>query len=1074
MSKMQRLLGGILLLCLVLSLGAAVLPMDAAAETVTETSEKIYGYADWGGAKAATFELEVDAKVRITFAYSEGLSSISLVKIGSGTVTPTSVSSGSGNYGDTYKYDKMYYYDLEPGEYSINVFAGAYENTGGTVYWLQIRATYEVHTHDYSYSTKKVAPTCTARGYMKHTCSCGDYYTDNYVDKLPHTEVYAPREAPTCTKTGKDEGTKCSVCGTTISGRTTIPKLPHDTLVEIPGIEPTCTTSGKTAGAKCSTCGTVSLAQEDIPILEHDFVDNTCSFCGLMVGVCGDDLEWMLDSSGTLTITGSGDMYDCEMYGAPWCEASDRIVTIKLPEGLTSIGAFAFQKTAISKITIPDSVQAIGDSAFYCCENLTEITLPNSVSHLDGFVFYGCSALTEVTLPGSLTELPNGLFDGCSTLTNVTIPQGVTTIGDWTFSDCKALTKINIPENVTAIGANAFRNCGNLTYLCIPGDAPTIGYSAFEFVNATIHYNSGSGGWENVVTQNYGGSITWDSLTHQYSKTESVEPTCTEQGTDTYTCICGAMKSETVKVLHETEEICHICKKAGVCGENAYWRYVPSANSASGYGILYINGIGTMKNYSTESVAPWYRYRSDIEEINVGSGITQIGEYAFYGCNMVWGSDLSLPDTLTHINAYAFYGCSKVGDVYLPYGIKHISANAFKDCRSNLLIRYPGTIREWIGISQTTYPVSCSDVRANVYGFCGENAKWYLSTGANLVIFGSGAIKNYGSTSVPWYASRSTVKTVVVEQGITEIGNNAFNKFSSLTSVSLPETVTRIGSGTFDSCTSLRRIVLPDSLNSIGSYAFYDCGVLSRITFEGPAPVIDWTAFYNVKATAYYHSTAPSWTKAVRQNYGGTITWKVMEGCEKISVTDSAVDATCTSSGLTQGSHCSTCGATLVKQEVIPATGHSYGYAVEQEPTLTEVGILKGICEACDGETTVELPMLSEDAYDYAVTAEPTYTETGSATYTWKDTTYGTIVITVVLEKLEILLGDVDGNGTVNTRDRILLTRYLAGWEGYDEEDINLLAADVNQDGTVNTKDRIILTRYLANWTGYEELPYKK
>ncbi len=153
---------------------------------------------------------------------------------------------------------------------------------------------------------------------------------------------------------------------------------------------------------------------------------------------------------------------------------------------------------------------------------------------------------------------------------------------------------------------------------------------------------------------------------------------------------------------------------------------------------------------------------------------------------------------------------------------------------------------------------------------------------------------------------------------------------------------------------------------------------------------------------------------------------------------------------------------------------HRYGYAVEQEPGLTEAGILTGTCEICGGETTVELPILSEEAYDYAVTAEPTYTETGMATYTWKDTTYGTFTFEVVLDMVPILYGDVDGNGTVNTRDRILLTRYLAGWEGYDEEDINLLAADVNQDGTVNTKDRIILSRYLANWTGYEELPYKK
>ncbi len=181
---------------------------------------------------------------------------------------------------------------------------------------------------------------------------------------------------------------------------------------------------------------------------------------------------------------------------------------------------------------------------------------------------------------------------------------------------------------------------------------------------------------------------------------------------------------------------------------------------------------------------------------------------------------------------------------------------------------------------------------------------------------------------------------------------------------------------------------------------------------------------------------------------------------------------TCTESGYTTHT-CTICGDSYVDGET-EETGHSYEYAVTREPSAHEEGVLTGTCEACGGETTVVLPKLDDVAYDYAVTKEPTRTETGTAIYTWKNTDYGTITITVELERLDILLGDVDGNGTVNTRDRIILTRYLANWEGYDEEDVDLLAADVNQDGIVNTKDRIILTRHLANWIGYEELPYKK
>ena len=72
----------------------------------------------------------------------------------------------------------------------------------------------------------------------------------------------------------------------------------------------------------------------------------------------------------------------------------------------------------------------------------------------------------------------------------------------------------------------------------------------------------------------------------------------------------------------------------------------------------------------------------------------------------------------------------------------------------------------------------------------------------------------------------------------------------------------------------------------------------------------------------------------------------------------------------------------------------------------------------------------------------------------------------------DVLVGDVNGDGAVNTLDRVVLTRYLADWAEYPEGSINLQAADVNGDGAVNTLDRVILTRYLANWNGYEALPY--
>ncbi len=143
-------------------------------------------------------------------------------------------------------------------------------------------------------------------------------------------------------------------------------------------------------------------------------------------------------------------------------------------------------------------------------------------------------------------------------------------------------------------------------------------------------------------------------------------------------------------------------------------------------------------------------------------------------------------------------------------------------------------------------------------------------------------------------------------------------------------------------------------------------------------------------------------------------------------------EASCTAEGLTEGKYCSVCDEILIKQEIIPSTGHSYGYTLEQTPTLTEEGTVKGSC-ACGDEYTVTMPKLDTESYEFIVITEPTQTETGTGVYIWNDEICGTIRIEVILEKLPILYGDVNDDGKVNTKDRIILTRYLANWEGYEE-----------------------------------------
>ncbi len=156
-------------------------------------------------------------------------------------------------------------------------------------------------------------------------------------------------------------------------------------------------------------------------------------------------IDWKLEN-GTLTISGNGDMN----YGLlnPWYNDRDKIKTVVIKEGVTSIGSYAFDQCSnLISVTIPNSVTSIGKAAFDDCSGLTSITIPNSVTSIGGHAFWDCSGLTSITIPNSVTSIGDYAFYKCSNLTSITIPNSVTNIGDYAFGDCSGLTSITFERS---------------------------------------------------------------------------------------------------------------------------------------------------------------------------------------------------------------------------------------------------------------------------------------------------------------------------------------------------------------------------------------------------------------------------------------------------------------------------------------------------------------------------------------------------------------------------------------------------------------------------------------------------
>ena len=196
-------------------------------------------------------------------------------------------------------------------------------------------------------------------------------------------------------------------------------------------------------------------------------------------GDCGINVTWELTGDGTLIISGTGRISNYSHdNNAPWYSC----------------------RAYIKRVVIQQGVRAIGDQAFYYCENLTSVAIPDSVTSIGGSAFSGCSGLTSVTIPEGVTSIGDYAFSDCSGLTSVTIPSSVTSIGWRAFENCTALTFMTIPESVTYINGEVFSNCVRLARVTIPKSVTEISSKAFYYCDSLtdVYYAGTAADWAKI------------------------------------------------------------------------------------------------------------------------------------------------------------------------------------------------------------------------------------------------------------------------------------------------------------------------------------------------------------------------------------------------------------------------------------------------------------------------------------------------------------------------------------------------------------------------------------------------
>ena len=206
-------------------------------------------------------------------------------------------------------------------------------------------------------------------------------------------------------------------------------------------------------------------------------------------GTCGDNLEWYYKhDTRTLTIYGTGPMYDFESPYTPWFGCNMYIENIVIKPGVTTIGVEAFKRlNCLKSIEIPDTVQSIGNSAFES-SGIDKLNLPDSITEIGQGAFRYCYGLKSVTsLPNSLTSISTYSFADCTSLTTFVVPDGVTTIDTYAFWRSDRLSMLVIPDSVTHFKAYALGETASLEHVHYLG-TPEQWELVSQKIDQDIHY----------------------------------------------------------------------------------------------------------------------------------------------------------------------------------------------------------------------------------------------------------------------------------------------------------------------------------------------------------------------------------------------------------------------------------------------------------------------------------------------------------------------------------------------------------------------------------------------------------
>lgn len=552
-------------------------------------------------------------------------------------------------------------------------------------------------------------------------------------------------------------------------------------------------------------------------------------------GKCGDNLTWVLTSDGTLTISGTGTMYNYDSWRttAPWKNYTVSKAIIK--DGVTSIGDCAFfGNKNLGEVSISSSVLKIGQSAFRECSRLSVITIPEGVEVIDGWAFEYCYDLFEVNLPNSLMDLGTGAFQGCSSLAKIEIPKGITVLKKDVFQSCRSLNEVVIPENITEIGENTFFECRGVTKVKFSSTLKKIGDAAFanctSLSEAKIPYG---------VTQ------IDRSAFNNCALTEAEIPDSVVTMGEYVFANCKYLTK--IKLSASMEKIPNGLVNSCAIEEFVVPKWITSIGKYAFGGCKKLEKI-TIPDSVTSIGEGAFNYCTSLTEFTIPSGVTIVDRETFKGCSNL--KNVVIPESIVKIDWEAFADCTALDNVVLPNGLTALPISAFSGCRSLKQISLPESLQK-IGAYAFTSCKSLENIeipngveQIDYQAFAGSGIK-SITLPESVTYLGDGAFVNCQQLQTAKLSSALTqigestfsgcdnLEQISNFENITTIKKYAFKGCKGLLKMEIPENVQTIGMNAYEGCSILKTVIIPVSVTEIQKNAFKDCLSLKEINYTG-------------------------------------------------------------------------------------------------------------------------------------------------------------------------------------------------------------------------------------------------